>query len=256
MDIPDLDWQHWFKRWEAMQSCYVPQRLQRFDLMLKQADLPQNGDVHILDLCCGPGSLAFRALRHYPDASVVAVDCDPVLLAVGQGVARELEEIADQIRFVQADIRNADWWAPYEAAFDLILSSIALHWLSAENLAQTYRQVFRALKPGGWSMNSDHVASDDPATQARYRERLHARQQQAFGKREVDDWNSFWRSLDCALEETDLAALRNEAQLWEGTDDGRPRQLHIATLEACGFERVEFSWEYLGEAVIGARKPA
>ena len=52
--MKEIDWPHWFARWEAMQNCYVPHRLYRFDLMLKLAGLPREGEAHILDLGCGP----------------------------------------------------------------------------------------------------------------------------------------------------------------------------------------------------------
>ncbi len=38
----------WFGRWEAMMNAYVPDRLERFDLMLKWAGLPRDRDAHIL----------------------------------------------------------------------------------------------------------------------------------------------------------------------------------------------------------------
>ena len=41
----DIDWHGWFERWEQMQNCYIPQRIHRFDLMLKSADLARRGDV-------------------------------------------------------------------------------------------------------------------------------------------------------------------------------------------------------------------
>ncbi|MBN1888561.1 MAG: hypothetical protein JW850_11245, partial [Thermoflexales bacterium] len=55
----ELDWLMWYDRWETMQNCYVPQRLRRFDLMLQLIDLPREAPLHVLDLGCGPGSLAF-----------------------------------------------------------------------------------------------------------------------------------------------------------------------------------------------------
>ena len=192
----DLNWQRWFERWEAMQNCYVPQRLYRFDLMLRLADLSREGEVQILDLGCGPGSLSFCALRHYPNARVVAVDFDPVLLTMGQGV---VQEMTDRIQFVRADIRQADWWEPFEETFDLVMSATALHWLNAENLARLYRRVYQALRPGGWFLNSDHVASDDAEMQVRYRQMLRQRQQAAFRAAEVDDWDGFWQNLSREL---------------------------------------------------------
>lgn len=247
----DLNWQRWFERWEAMQNCYVPQRLYRFDLMLRLADLSREGEVQILDLGCGPGSLSFCALRHYPNARVVAVDFDPVLLTMGQGVAQEM---TDRIQFVRADIRQADWWEPFEETFDLVMSATALHWLNAENLARLYRRVYQALRPGGWFLNSDHVASDDAEMQVRYRQMLRQRQQAAFRAAEVDDWDGFWQNLSRELRLSNSSASHSEEELWEGTDDGQTREFHIAALSECGFEQVSFHWQDLGEAVIGARK--
>jgi SAM-dependent methyltransferase len=243
-----MDWQHWFERWEAMQNCYVPQRLYRFDLMLRLADLPREDEVHILDLGCGPGSLSFRALRHYPNARVVAVDFDPVMLAIGQGLAKKA---ADHVQFLQVDIRQADWWEPYEETFDLVMSSTMLHWLSAERVAQLYRRIYKALKPGGRFFNSDHMASSDPDVQAHYQRLLHVNQQSAFHVVGADDWEDFWRELERAM---GRKLDRSEEELWEGTDSGLPRQFHVDTLRACGFEQVAFHWQDLGEAVLGARK--
>lgn len=247
-DPQTIDWPHWYERWEAMQNCYIPQRLRRFDLMLQLADLPREAEVHVLDLGCGPGSLSLRTLRHYPNAAVVAVDFDPVMLTIGQEVA---QEAGDRIQFLQADLREVDWWQPYQASFDLILSSTALHWLSAESLEQVYQRVYRALKPGGQFFNSDHMASNDPAIQARYRQLLHVDQQSAFHVVGADDWRAFWEELQQALgREID----RTQEDLWEGTDSGLPRQFHVETLRQSGFEQIAFHWQDLGEAVIGAKK--
>jgi SAM-dependent methyltransferase len=243
-----MDWQHWFERWEAMQNCYVPQRLYRSDLMLRLADLPREDEVHILDLGCGPGSLSLRALRHYPNACVVAVDFDPVMLAIGQGVAKKA---ADRVQFLQVDIRQADWWEPYEETFDLVMSSTMLHWLSAERVAQLYEHIYKALKPGGRFFNSDHMASSDPDVQAHYQRLLHVNQQSAFHVVGADDWEDFWRDLEQAMGHK---LDRSEEELWEGTDSGLPRQFHVDTLRACGFGQVAFHWQDLGEAVLGARK--
>ncbi|MDN5915253.1 MAG: class I SAM-dependent methyltransferase [Pseudonocardia sp.] len=38
----------------------------------------------LLDLACGPGSLARRAVRRFPGAEVVGVDFDPVMLELAR----------------------------------------------------------------------------------------------------------------------------------------------------------------------------
>lgn len=240
-----------------MQNCYIPQRLYRFDLMLQLADLTREEETRILDLGCGPGSLAFRALQHYPNAHVIAVDINPVLLVMGQHVAKTNRHI----EFLQADIRQRDWWTGYIGRFDLVLSATSLHWLNAENLAQTYQHIYQVLKPGGRFMNSDHIASDDPEMQTYYRKMLQAKQQAAFLETRADDWDGFWRSLaaelgQLGLQESSWQASQNGISTWEGTDDGLPKNFHVSMLQQCGFEKIEFHWQELGEAIIGARKPA
>lgn len=248
----DLDWRDWFERWEAMQNCYIPQRLPRFDLMLQWAALLREAQTQILDLGCGPGSLSLRARQHYPNARVLAVDANPILLTIGQ---HSTKETTDHLQFLQVDIREADWWAAFERTFDLVLSATALHWLSAAHLAQIYRSIYQVLKPGGWFLNSDHIASDYPETQSYYRQMLQANQQAAFRETGADDWNGFWQSLAVKLGQPNLQASLGETKIWEGTDDGQPKQFHISVLRQSGFEQVEFHWQDLGEAVIGARKP-
>ena len=34
MDIPQLDWQNWMRRWDMQQSSYLPDRERRFTAML------------------------------------------------------------------------------------------------------------------------------------------------------------------------------------------------------------------------------
>lgn len=248
----DLDARRWFQRWEAMQNAYLPQRLYRFDLLFEFAHLPREAEVQIVDLGCGPGSLAFRALEHYPNARILAVDFDRVLLTIGRRLA---ETTIDRIRFERADFRRPEWWAPHKETFDLAVSATTFHWLSRESLTATYRNVYRALKPGGCLMNSDHFAADDPDRRVRYQERLEAKREIAFRETKADDWRGFWDGLAAELGVTDLEPLRGESGLWEGTEEGLPRRFHVETLRACGFEAVEFLWQDLGEAVLAARKP-
>jgi SAM-dependent methyltransferase len=251
-----MDWLHWFNHWEAMQNAYLPQRQHRFDLMFRLPDFPRDADVRILDLGCGPGSVTFCALRHYPNARIVAVDADPVLLSMGrESHNQQISKSQNQqsVDFVLADLRDDAWWADYDSVFDLVVSATALHWLTEANLAQVYRRVYRALKPGGWFFNADHIAADDPATQTRYRDLLHVWQRANFDAG-AEDWDGFWRGFEAALAQAGIPAQREAVTYWEGTDDGLPRQFHLDTLRACGFTDVAIHWQDLGESLAGARK--
>ena len=249
----ELDWPAWFARWEAMQNCYVPSRLSRMKLMLDRPGLPPERPVRILDLGCGPGTLALQVLKRHPNASAVAVDFDPLLLTMGQHLAGKK---AERIQFVQADIRREEFWKEYRQSFDLIVSATAMHWLNDEHLAAVYRRCYRALKPCGWVMNSDHIAGNDPSVQEQYREDLRVKREAAFRASPAERWNEFWNNLDRELAELDLADLRKADRYWEGSDDGQPLDFHLSALRDCGFEQVGLFWQEAGEAVVGAQKPA
>ena len=82
----DLDRaERWIDRWDAQQEWYMPDREDRFTVLIDavEAGVGRDGPL-VLDLGCGPGSLAVRLLDRIPAARVVAVDTDPLLLALGR----------------------------------------------------------------------------------------------------------------------------------------------------------------------------
>ena len=101
IETPHLNWHDWMQRWDNQQSRYLPDREQRFTAMLDvlEALLPER--FVALDLACGPGSLSQRLLDRFADARAVAVDMDPVMLAVGEGA---LGTVDGRLRWVDADL--------------------------------------------------------------------------------------------------------------------------------------------------------
>lgn len=59
-----------------------------------------------LDLACGPGSISQRLLARFPGARAVAVDVDPVKLALGHGTLGTLD---GRLRWVDADLASPGW---------------------------------------------------------------------------------------------------------------------------------------------------
>ena len=110
----------------------------------------------VLDLCCGPGSLGVRVLDRFPNARVVALDNDPVLMLLGR---RAYGDRDGRLTWVPADLRSTDWTDTVAAhgPFDAVVSTTALHWLSLPTLASTYLGVAGLLRPGGVFVNGDHL---------------------------------------------------------------------------------------------------
>src|SRR5262245_60147684 len=75
----------WIERWDAQQQEYLPDREDRFTVIIDAVEeIAGRPDPLVLDLGCGPGSLAVRLLGRLPQATVVAIDADPLTLALGQ----------------------------------------------------------------------------------------------------------------------------------------------------------------------------
>src|ERR1700729_840163 len=101
--MSEVDWVVWLRRWDAQQEGYVPERETRFSVMLDVLDelLPES--FVALDLGCGPGSISQRLLARFPAAKAIAVDIDPVMLALGRGVLGTMD---GRLRWVQADLES------------------------------------------------------------------------------------------------------------------------------------------------------
>src|SRR4029077_9198419 len=114
-------------------------------------------EPRVLDLGCGPGSLSARVLDRIPGASVVAIDADPVLLAVGRGALGE----GRQLEFVDADLR-ADWVSrlPSPGPYDAAVSTTALHWLRLAPRIPLYHALGGVLRPGALFLDGDRLDFD------------------------------------------------------------------------------------------------
>src|SRR5690606_39217095 len=87
----DSDWPSWLRRYDTQQAAYLPAREERFTAMLNVLGALLPEEFVALDLACGPGSISQRLLERFPRARAVAVDVDPVLLAMGQGALGDFD---------------------------------------------------------------------------------------------------------------------------------------------------------------------
>src|ERR1700733_6132689 len=76
----------WIARWDRQQEVYLPDREERFTALIDAVEAGAGrSDPLVIDLGCGPGSLAVRLLDRLPRATVIAIDTDPLLLALARG---------------------------------------------------------------------------------------------------------------------------------------------------------------------------
>ncbi|GAA2780446.1 class I SAM-dependent methyltransferase [Streptomyces rameus] len=245
------DWAAWQESWDRQQEWYMPDREERFRVMLDMVEALVGTAPRVLDLACGTGSITSRLLRRFPEATSTGVDLDPALLAIAHGTF----EGDDRVRLVSADLKDPDWPAklPYDS-YDAVLTATALHWLHSEPLATLYGQVAELVRDGGVFMNADHMIDEStPRINAAERAQRHARMDQA--KREgVLDWAEWWQlaAKDPALAEP---TARRFAIYGEHADGDTPSAAwHVRTLRARGFGEARPVWSSPSDTLVLAVK--
>lgn len=115
---------------------------------------------HVLDLGCGYGWLA-RWLIQQGAKAVTGVEISEMMIARAEELGKNLKmegvnNLHDRIRYIRADLENVELIdLPIEAngtsplAYDLVVSQLALHYITTSSLSRLLGQVFSVLLPGG-----------------------------------------------------------------------------------------------------------
>ena len=107
--------------------------------------------TRVLDLGTGTGETARGVLAVHPNASLVAVDASPEMVALAAATMPE------------ADVRVGrleDVLPP--GPFDLVISALAVHHLSPTGKQQLFRRIAEELAPDGRFVLADVVIPTDP----------------------------------------------------------------------------------------------
>ncbi|MCJ1676545.1 class I SAM-dependent methyltransferase [Streptomyces sp. APSN-46.1] len=238
----------WVERWENQQQRYAVDREERFTVMadvVEQVTLGRPAPL-VLDLGSGPGALASRLAARLPDAEVVAVDADPLLLELGSS------HYGPALRYVEAVIGEPGWMdaLPLDRPIDAAVSATALHYLGEESLRRVYGELAGRLSPGGVLVNGDHISPDATRVSelALHIGRLRT-------ERHLDtseDWESWWAE---AASDPELAPRLT------GHDRGRHPECegndltlsgHVALLREAGFTQAGSVWQFGHSHVVVA----
>ncbi|MFI5933806.1 class I SAM-dependent methyltransferase [Actinoplanes sp. NPDC051494] len=239
------------RRWDAQQNVYIEHREPVFDVMFDVLEQVCPGpELTVLDLACGPGAISRRFLHRFPAGRVVALDVDPVLLAIGQDA---LGDRGGRLRWVRADLRDPSWPGQVGTTVDAVLSSTALHWLSPPDLSAAYKAAADLLRPGGVLINADHLPLPAGSRLRTACEAIDAGRQQAAVAAGAEPWDAWWAAVEAQPELAGAVAERRT--LWPaGSRDwnGAGLDFHRAALTAAGFTEVDVVWQDLEERVLAA----
>ncbi|MET9806960.1 class I SAM-dependent methyltransferase [Streptomyces halstedii] len=247
----DTDWRSWQESWDRQQEWYMPDREERFRVMLDMVEAVVGPAPRVLDLACGTGSITDRLLRRFPDATSTGVDLDPALLAIACGTF----EGDDRVTFVTADLKDPAWTERLpHSSYDAVLTATALHWLHSEPLAELYGRVGQLVRDGGVFMNADHmIDTETPRINAAERAHRHASMDRARAGGALD-WADWWAlaAKDPALAEPTAERYRIYGEHADG--DMPSPQWHAAALRAAGFGEARTVWSSPSDTLMLALK--
>ncbi|WP_406307329.1 class I SAM-dependent methyltransferase [Streptomyces sp. NBC_00885] len=233
------DWRAWQQSWDRQQEWYMPDREERFRVMLDMVEALVGPEPRVLDLACGTGSITDRLLRRFPKATSTGVDLDPALLTIARGYF----EGDERVGFVTADLKDPDWVTklPYDS-YDAVLTATALHWLRSGPLATLYGQIAGLVREGGVFMNADHMIDrDTPRINAAERAHRHAQMDRARVAGALD-WSEWWA---LAAKDPVLAGPTAERyEIYGEHADGEMPSVrwHAETLRNAGFGEARAVW--------------
>ena len=251
-----IDWPDWLRRWDRQQEGYVPEREARFTAMFDVVAALLPPSFVALDLACGPGSLSQRLLERFPQAHAIAVDVDPVMLAVGQGA---MGTVDGRLRWVDADLASPAWADELGGQrIDVALSSTAMHWLPPEPLTRLYHDLGRMLPPGGLVLTADHLAygSRLPTFSCLSEGSLeHVWSDAAFAARGIETAEQWWEAVSAEPDLEPLLAERNLRFSRKQRQASSPDfDFHVTALQDAGFAEVATVWQVLSDRVLLAVK--
>ncbi len=239
-----IDWQRWLTRWDAQQAGYVPEREERFRVMFDVLETLLPDEFVALDLGCGPGSLSRRILDRFPSARSIALDMDPMMLALGQGALGTMDGC---VRWVDADLASPGWMEAVGASqVDAVLSTTALHWLSTANLVDVYRVLGTLVRPGGVFLNGDNMGhGPDLPTFQRLAERAQERDwsDESFAARGIETAEQWWDALGKEPSIAPVLAERERRFALKERPGPTIFDLHVAALRNAGFREIGTIWQ-------------
>jgi SAM-dependent methyltransferase len=252
-----VDWLELQRRWDAQQETYLPDREQRFSVMLDAVEASVGDAPRVLDLAGGTGSISQRVLHRFPAARTVIVDIDAALLQIARGTF----DGDDRVRVVSADLASPEWietlGEPADG-FDAVLTATALHWLTGDRVAGVYAEAGSLLRKGGVLINADHMVDPDLAQLgiafSTYSSEQEKRRQSVAG---AEDWTGWWVGLREIPELAEAVAERDRRFAERDshhTELDVPSSWHLDALRSGGYVEAGLLWRsFTDAAVIGLR---
>ena len=133
------------------------------DFRIVRALIPRTGDesFRYMNIGCGDGPLDEVLLEAFPNARAALVDGSDTMLSSARS---RLQRFGDRVEYVRVDLLSPDWIKSLSGAFDVAVSTIAIHNLRVYNrVRDLYAELFTVMADGSFFVNFDYVRPTSPA---------------------------------------------------------------------------------------------
>lgn len=236
----------WGKReyiesWSSRMEWQKPLREMQMAMVGLMIPHPLEAPIRLLDLAAGYGALTALLLENRPLATAVCLDFSEEMLKMGR---ERSARFGGRIEFVQGSLEGPEWLKAVNGAFDVVVSSRALHHFSAnERRRFLYREIYGLLKPGGAFINADNMRALTDSLKQRFRSASQRWlggyvQEKTGGQKTLEELQAATKIESHSVHNN---GLLDQELLW---------------LRETGFEDVDCFWKFASYAVYGGFRPA
>ncbi len=134
-----------------------------YQISIETIPFQKEKNIDVLDLGAGTGLMAELVASNYPNAKIHLIDiAEKMLLEAKQ----KLKSFNNEFDFIVSNYSNVD---SFSQNYDLIISSLSIHHLTAIEKQRLFKTIYSHLKSGGIFINADQVLGDTEGIEKTYR---------------------------------------------------------------------------------------
>jgi len=134
-----------------------------YQISIETIPFQKEKNIDVLDLGAGTGLMAGLVASNYPNAKIHLIDiAEKMLLEAKQ----KLKFFKNEFDFIVSNYSNVD---SFSQNYDLIISSLSIHHLTAIEKQRLFKTIYSHLKSGGIFINADQILGDTEGIEKTYR---------------------------------------------------------------------------------------
>jgi ubiquinone/menaquinone biosynthesis C-methylase UbiE len=141
--------------WVAFARAMVPMMRPQAELLVNLAGGSREQPLRVLDVAAGHGIFGITIARHYPKATVTALDWKAVLAVAAENAKQA--GLADRYTLLPGSAFEVNWGGPY----DVVLLTNFLHHFDVPTCESLAKKAYAALAPGGRVITLEFVPQPD-----------------------------------------------------------------------------------------------